>query len=167
MNQKGFTLIEILVAMAVGGMIMAVALLSIYQIVWGTARSNDQVAALTDVNYAALWLKYDLQMAQSTNLTDGDPVPQESVRLSWNDNTGWTAENESAHSTTYTLSDTDLLRTYDGNVKIVGRYIASIGFTQNGGVVNVDITATGPGILERAEPLGFSVLTHMRPEAIP
>ena len=164
MNQKGFTLVEILVAMAVGGAVMAAALLSLYQIVWGSARSNDQVAALTDVNYAALWLKYDLQMAQSTNLTDGDPVPRSSVRLSWNDNTGWVAENESGHYSTYTLSDSDLLRTYDGNVKIVGRYIASIGFTQNGGVVTVNITAAGPGILERAEPLGFSVLTHMRPE---
>ncbi len=163
MNQKGFTLIEILVAMAVGGMIMAVALLSIYQIVWGSARSNDQVTALTDVNYAALWLKYDLQMAQSTNLTDGAP-PQSSVRLRWADNTGWTAENASAHSSTYTLSGTELLRTYDGNVKIIGRYIASIGFTLDGGVITVDITAAGPGILERAEPLGFSVLTHMRPE---
>lgn len=163
MNQKGFTLIEILVAMAVGGMIMAVALLSIYQIVWGTARSNDQVAALTDVNYASLWLKYDLQMVQSTNLTDGAP-PQSSVRLSWNDNTGWSTDNESSHSSTYTLSGTNLLRTYDGNVKIIGRYIASIGFSQNGGVITVDITAAGPGILERAEPLGFSVLTHMRSE---
>ena len=165
MNQKGFTLIEILVAMAVGGMVMAVALLSIYQVVWGSARTNDQVAALTDVNFAALWVKQDLQMARYTDLTDG--VPQSSsVSLRWIDNTGFVAEEERIHSANYTLSDTELLRSYDGTVTVVGRYIKSIEFTQNGNAVTCNITATGPGIPEREEMLGFSILTHMRPEEV-
>ena len=164
MKQKGFTLIEILVVMAVSGMIMTVALLTIYQIVWGTERSNDQVIALTDAHYAAMWLKWDIQMAQDTNLTDGDPVPKSSVSLGWIDNTGFAAANESAHSSNYTLSGTELLRNYDGTTKIVGRHISSIGFVQNGSVVTCNLTATGPGIMERIENLEFSIITHMRPE---
>lgn len=164
MNQKGFTLIEILVVMAVGGLVMAVALLSIYQIVWGAERSNDQVIALTDVNHAALWLKWDLQMTQSTNLTDGDPVPQSSVSLNWTDYTGFVTANASAHSSNYTLSGTELLRTYDGTTRIVGRHITSIGFIQNGSVVTCNLTATGPGILERVETLELNIVTHMRPK---
>ena len=165
MNQKGFTLIEILVAMAVSGMVMAVALLSIYQVVWGTARTNDQVSALTDVNYAALWVKKDLQMVQYTNLDEG--VPQQgAVILSWIDNTGFVGEEDRTHSANYTLSGTELVRSYDGTPRVVGRYISSIWFTQNGRVITCNITATGSGILEREEPLGFSILTHMRTEEL-
>lgn len=164
MNQKGFTLIEIMVVMAVGGMIMAVVLLSIYQVVWGTVRTNDQVVVLTDVNYATLWIKYDLQMAQYTDLTDG--VPQSSVVLSWIDNTDWAGDN-AAHSANYTLSGTELLRTYDGGTeRVIGRYISSIEFTQDGRVITCKITAIGPGIPERGELLGFSTVTHMRAEEL-
>lgn len=164
MKQKGFTLIEILVVMAVGGMIMAVALLTIYQIVWGAERSNDQVIALTDANHAALWLKWDLQMAQSTNLTDGDPVPQSSVSLNWTDYTVFATGNQTSHSSNYTLSGTELLRNYDGTTKVVGRHITSIGFVQNGKVITCNITATGPGIMERVENLELSIITHLRSE---
>ena len=165
MNQKGFTLIEIVLALAVGGMVMTAALLSIYQVVWGSARTNDQVAALTDVNFATLWLKKDLQMAQQTNLDEGAP-PQSSVHLTWIDSTGWTTANESDHSSNYTLSGTDLIRTYDGTTRVVGRYISDIGFTRSGRVVSVSITATGPGVTKRDEPLAFSVLTHMRTDEV-
>ncbi len=164
MNQKGFPLIEIMAVMAVGGMIMTVALLSIYQVVWGSARTNDQVSALTDVNYAALWVKKDLQMAQYTDLTEG--VPQQgSVVLSWIDNTGWAGDN-ATHSANYILSGTELVRTYDGTPRVVGRYISDIWFTQEGRVLTCSITATGPGILEREEMLGFSIVTHMRTEEL-
>jgi prepilin-type N-terminal cleavage/methylation domain-containing protein len=166
MKQQGFTLIEILVVMAVGGMIMTVALLTIYQIVWGTERSNDQVIALTDAHYAAMWLKWDLQMTQNTDLTDGDSVPKSSVSLGWIDNTGFATANESAHSSNYTLSGTELLRNYDGTTKIVGRHISSIGFIQNGSVVTCNLTAAGPGIMERVENLEFSIITHMRTEEV-
>jgi len=164
MNQKGFTLIEIMAVMAVGGMIMTVALLSIYQVVWGSARTNDQVAALTDVNYAALWIKKDLQMAQYTDLTEGVPQ-QSSVSLRWIDNTGWAGDN-ATHSANYTLSGTELLRTYDGTPRVVGRYISDIWFTQESRVITCSITATGPGIPEREEMLGFSIVTHMRTEEL-
>ena len=166
MNQKGFTLIEIMAVMAVGGMIMTVALLSIYQVVWGSARTNDQVAALTDVNYASLWIKKDLQMAQYTDLTEG--VPQQgSVTLSWIDNTGFVEEEEDrTHSANYTLSGTELVRSYDGTPRVVGRYISDIWFTQEGRVITCSITATGPGILEREEMLGLSIVTHMRTEEL-
>jgi prepilin-type N-terminal cleavage/methylation domain-containing protein len=164
MNQKGFTLIEIMAVMAVSGLIMAVALLSIYQIVWGAERSNDQVLALTDVHYAALWIKQDLQMSQVTDLTDGDPVPQSSVSLNWTDYTGFAPEDERNHSSTYVLSGTELLRTYDGTTRIIGRHITSIDFIQDGNVITCNITATGPGIPERTEQVGCSIVTHLRPE---
>lgn len=164
MSQKGFTLIEILAAMAISGMVMTVALLSIYQIVWGTERTNDQTVALTDVNLAALWIKKDLQMAKTTNIIDGDPVPKSTLNLRWVDNTGFVSTNSTVHTSNYTLSGTNLVRNYDGKITTVGRYITSVGFTRNDRIITANITATGSGILEREEILTFGVLTHMRPE---
>jgi len=157
MNQKGFTLLEIMVVMAVGGMVMAAALFSIYQVIWDSTRSNDQVKALTDVNYAARWIKRDIQMSRYTGLIDGDPVPQSSVWLSWIDNTGFASENESMHYSSYTLSGTELRREYDNRETIIGRHITSIGFILNDDIIACNITATGTGATERSETLKFSV----------
>ena len=161
MRQKGFTLIELLVAMAVGGILLAGIVLSIFQVSWGTIRTRDQVVALTDVNNAALWLKKDIQMAQGTTLTE---VPASSVTLDWTDFTTFELGENKYHTSTYELSDSsELRRIYDyekpsETTSVVGRHITSIGFTLDGGVINVVITATGPGTLQRTETLKFSVL---------
>ncbi len=162
MRQKGFTLVELLVALAVGSVLLTGALLSIQQIVLGTIRSRSQVTALTDVNQAALAIKKDLMMTQNTNLIDGNPVPQSSVILSWIDYSGFASANSTSHSSSYTLSSTNLTltRTYDGVTSIVGRYITSVGFTQNGRVISVVITATGSGVQQRSDTLKFSAYTR-------
>ncbi len=156
MRQKGFTLIELLVALAVGGLVIVSAVAVIYQVMWGTSRTNSQVVALTDVHYAALRLKKDLVMAQTTDLTDG--VPQDSATLSWTDYTSFDPEENKDHSSAYNLlSDGVLQRTYDGTTSIVGRNITSVNFTQDGRVINVVITATKGDVTPRSETLEFSV----------
>ncbi|HET6478237.1 MAG TPA: prepilin-type N-terminal cleavage/methylation domain-containing protein [Dehalococcoidales bacterium] len=158
MKQAGFTLIELLVTLAIGSVILVGASMSLQQIVWGTGRNNSQVVALTNVNQAALAIKKDLMMTQSTNLPDPDedPNPQSSVTLSWTDYTGFSSENSSSHNCQYTLSGTVLQRTYDGVMSIVGRHITDLGFTQNGRVINVTITATGPSVPQRSATVEFS-----------
>jgi len=166
MKQKGFTLVEVLVVTAIGGVLMMGLMLSIHNIVWGSARSNNQVIALTNINHAALSIKKDLLMTQDTDLTDGDPVPQSSVMLSWTDYTGFESENQSAsHFSSYTLSGTELQRNYDGTVSIVGRNITSLGFTQNGKAITVVITAASPEGPEQTETLKFS--SYIRAEELP
>jgi len=155
MRQKGFTLVEVLVVTAIGGVLVMGLLLSIYNVLWGTDRSNSQVVALADVNYAALSIKKDLQMTQNTNLTDN--VSQSSVWLGWTDFTSFETGNQT-HSSAYALSGTELRRTYDVTEKsIVGRNITSIVFTKDGRLVNVVITATGPGASQRSKTIEFSV----------
>ena len=156
MKQKGFTLVELLVALAVGGLVIVGALGVIYQVMWGTSRTNSQVVALTDVHQAALRLKKDLVMAQTTDLADG--VPQASATLSWTDYTSFDPEENKDHSSAYNLlSDGVLQRTYDGTMSIVGRNITFVNFTRNGRVINVVITATEGDITPRSETLEFSV----------
>jgi len=166
MNQKGFTLIEILVVMLVGGMIMAAGLLSMYQTIWGTARTNDQVRALTEANVAAMWLKADLGMVQETSLVDGDPNPQSTLNMTWTDLTtsfdGQTVPVD--HTIQYVLNGTDVVRTYDGTNKVIARNITSVGFTRNGDYINVSLSATGPGIIGQTRTLAFSVYVKARTE---
>ena len=135
-----------------GGVLLTGAVLSIYQVMVGTDRSNSQIVALTDINQAALRIKKDIMMSQSTDLTDNVSQP-DSVLLGWTDYTG----NLTGHSISYALSGIELQRDYDDTVSIVGRNITAIAFTQNGRVINVVITATGPGASQRNETLEFSV----------
>ena len=157
MKQKGFTLIELLVALAVGGLVIMSALGVIYQVMWGTSRTNSQVVTLTDVHQAALRLKKDLEMAQTTDLTE---VPQDSAVLNWTDYTsfGDLEPEERIHTSAYNLlGDGVLQRTYDGTTSIVGRNITFINFTQDDRVINVVITATEGDVTPRSETLEFSV----------
>lgn len=164
MRQKGFTLVELLVALAVGATLIGGGVLTFHQVILGTARANSQVVALIEVHQAALSIKKDVHMAQDVNLTDGEPVPQSSLVLGWTDSTYFAPEDDRDHSITYALSGTELQRTYDGTVSIVGRHITSVGFTQNNKIVNVSITATGPSIPQRSKTLNFSI--HMLTEGV-
>jgi len=164
MRQKGFTLIEVLVTLAVSSLVITSAAGIFYQTIVGTNRTNSQVIALTDVHQATLQIKKDLQMTQNTDLTDGYP-PQGTVGLVWTDYTSFGEETERNHSSSYTLSDNDLQRTYDGTTSIVGRNITYLGFTQSDRVVNVVVTATESGATPRSETLEFSV--YLRTEGLP
>ncbi len=155
MRQKGFTLLELLVAMAVGGVVMAGALAAVYQVVWGTSRTNSQVVALNDVHQAALQLKKDLEMTQSADLPGGA-----AINLSWTDYTSFDLEENKNHTSSYVLSNGELQRTYDGTMSIAGRNITSVNFTRdplNDRVINVAITATAGDMSPRSETLEFSV----------
>jgi len=177
MKQKGFTLIELLVALAVGGLVIMGAFGVIYQVMWGTSRTNSQVVALTDVHQAALRLKKDFVMTQLgegdfpadgttvITLTPGGPT----ATLGWMDYTSFEAEENKEHTSSYDLlDDGKLQRTYDyekpsETTSIVGRNITSVNFTQdpdNVGddrVINVVITATEGDMTPRSETLEFSV----------
>ena len=170
MRQKGFTLIELLVAMAVGGLVIMSVIGITYQVVWGTSRTNSQVVALTDVHYAALRLKKDLEMTQLDEgdfptagtvvitLTPGGPT----ATLGWTDYTSFDPGENKVHTSNYKLLGNELHRTYDyqkpsETTSIVGRNITSVNFTQNGRVISVVITATAGDMLPRSETLECSV----------
>jgi len=166
MRQKGFTLIELLVALAVGGLVIVSAVGVIYQVMWGTSRTNSQVVTLTDVHQAALRLKKDMVMAQldKGDFPDGGTTVitlapgGSTATLGWTDYTSFDSGEDKDHSSAYNLlSDGVLQRSYDGTTSIVGRNITSVNFTQDGRVINVIITATEGDFTPRSETLEFSV----------
>lgn len=162
MTQRGFTLIEILVAMAVGGVVLMCILSSIQMVTFGTARSNNQVVALDEVNRAFLYIKKDLS---TYNDVDLDVEPPDLITINWTDETFHPQVGAREHEVAYSLSGTELLRIYtiDGistPAQIIGRHITYLSFTRTGEFgrfIDVVITATKGEMIPRSETLSFSV----------
>ncbi|MFC1990233.1 type II secretion system protein J [Chloroflexota bacterium] len=155
MRQRGFTLVEILLALAVTGVILVGAVLSIHQFMFTTARSNSLVVVLDELNRAALQIKRDLQSQDTANITGTSDI----LTLSWTNNTYFESENQTTyHLVNYTLSDTGVLvRDGDNTTSVVSRHIESISYSANQTHVTVDITATSPTFPYKSETLNFSV----------
>ena len=161
MGQRGFTLLEILVTLAIGSVLLVGAFLSINQILLSTGRSNSQVVVLDEVHRAALRIKKDIQAHTSADLTDLQDGP---TIFRWIDQTGFAPEDERNHNSTYSLSGTELVRTFDGTPSILGRHITSLSFTDNGTYIYVVITATSSTFPPRSETLSFRV--YQRTEGV-
>lgn len=159
-RQKGFTLLEILLVLVIGGATLTAALAVYFELMWGNGRIRSIAISGMDANNAALAIQKDLVMTQSSNLTDGDPTPQSSVTFSWTDYTGFESSNYSTHYSSYRLTGTNLFRTHDGAPEIVGRKITYLGFTRQDRVINVVITSTEAGPPESNRTVEFSVLTR-------
>jgi prepilin-type N-terminal cleavage/methylation domain-containing protein len=123
-GERGYTLVETLIAIAITGFIVTVLGLSVQQVVTVPEQGDDQVAALHAVQNAAHWVSLDGQTAKSAsggsslNLT----LPDSSV-------------------ISYTLSGGSLHRTYKGVNRTIAKDISSLNFTIEGRVITMSITA--------------------------
>jgi len=66
-NQKGFTLIEVLVAVGILGAIMGVMAMTVVTIMIISPKSNDQVIALRQVQNAGYWISRDVLGAKEVS----------------------------------------------------------------------------------------------------
>ena len=64
-NQEGFTLIEMLVALAITGLIGTVIAMSIFQVFNINDSTSNRVIAITEVGNAGYWIMRDAKMAQN------------------------------------------------------------------------------------------------------
>ncbi len=99
-NQRGFTLIELVIAIAITGLITSGITMTIFQVISGNARSSNHMIAIRQVQNAGYWVSHDAQMAQPQyiNTIDNPVTPErELVTLSWADYNG------SPHTVIYTL----------------------------------------------------------------
>jgi prepilin-type N-terminal cleavage/methylation domain-containing protein len=117
-NQKGFTLVELIIVVALIGMISAAATTAIHQVLTGTALSNDLNTAVNQIHNAGHWISQDVQMAKpgSDTIVDSSQLDDpDFLQLTiWEDATG-----DTTHTVMYTLQDGKLLR--DG--QLIAEYI--------------------------------------------
>ena len=75
-NQRGFTVIELLVAIAISGLITSGLTLTIFQVFSGNARNSSEMIVIRQVQNAGHWISRDTLMAQVV-------TPAEAVTVSW------------------------------------------------------------------------------------
>ena len=152
-RERGFTLIEILVAMAIGGLLVPVVVSGIFAVTRGTQKINTDLVIMADVDGASSWITRDLSQAQTTDVVSGAP-PVDHMRVDWTDLTGWAAEGSEDHYVEYTLSGSELLRDFDGVTQIVARRISTIAFSRVDNFITVVI---GSSLRDTTETLSYFV----------
>ena len=155
-NQKGFTLMELMLAMAIGSIIIGAITMTIFQVVEGNARTSNHMTAVRQVQNAGYWVSHDTVMAQIV-VVDEDEDTGFPLTLTW---TEW-GSNE-VHQVVYSLADNELQRSHsiNGNgapeIDIIAQFInpdpekTKCEFTS--GVLTFSVTATvGTSSRERSE----------------
>lgn len=166
-SQRGFTLLETVLAMAVGGILVSGIVTAIYQTIRVTTETTTQITATEDIRSAAYWLTNDIKMAAATNLEDGAPAVS-SLTLDW---TSWYDENGQLtgvdHHSEYALSETRLLRTFDsGSATAVGRYITDVEYSIQGQIISITITSSPEGKVETAERKTYKVYLQLKEDPV-
>jgi len=134
-KQAGFTLVEVLLALGITALIAAPMTTGIYQINNVSVRIDNRLRTLNDLQQAGRWLYTDGEVAESTNLVDNGP-PTNTMSFTWN--------NGQAHTSTYSLSGTELQRNHNGNVITVARFISDAMFSISNQLITVELTSS-PG----------------------
>ncbi len=159
-DEKGITLIELVVVLGVAGIITSAITMTFFQVFINNAHSTAHMTAVKQVENAIHWLNRDVQGAQSVNIApSGFPLT-----LTWVE---W---NNKKQEVTYRLGDMgggakQLERqhvTYDASGNVIGnqttlvaRYIDPGSTMTNcqysGGVFTYTITATVTGLRSASE----------------
>ena len=141
-RQTGFTLIEVMVSLAITGIIALGASMASGQVLTQTSRNNDFTTVNRNALNALYWISRDGQMAQTY---DGEAAfPDADLTL------GWVEWDHTINTAVYSLDDGKLTRHYssgdDVSEMLVAEYISpDRDFTNcvsNNGVLTVTVTSS-------------------------
>jgi prepilin-type N-terminal cleavage/methylation domain-containing protein len=116
-SQAGFTLVEVLAAVAITGILALGASVSTAQLLNQTSRDTDITAASRHAANALYWMSRDALMSQNTTGEAGFPATS-TLSLKW---TSWDNVNYSAD---YAVTDGTLYRTYSAGSAVLTTMIA-------------------------------------------
>ncbi len=143
-RQRGYTLVEAAVTIALMGCVVAVLAAAVQQVVTVPESGDDQVNALHSVQNAAHWLSLDGQTAKSA-------IGGSSLNMTL----------PSGNNIIYTLADTSLLRSYGGVSQTVAEDVYSVNFTVQGKNIYMTIVAKPENRFNYSESQTYQV--YMRP----
>ena len=118
-GEKGFTLIELIVASAIIAIVGGAAAASTFQTIKGTERSNNRMTTIRQVQNAGYWISRDAQMAESV-VVDNLEFP-DFITLTWTEQ-DYDGGDSTYHSVTYFFEGLS-----DGIGKLKRNYWSSAG----------------------------------------
>ncbi len=142
-NQRGLTLLSMMIALAISGLIMTAATLTTFQVINGSSRTSNHMVALRQVQNAGYWISYDVQMSQGVEpaaAPDQDGLP---LTLTWSEYASGIQ-----HQIVYELVGNALIRSYsiDGGPpteSTVAEFIVSgTNCEYGGGVLTFTVVST-------------------------
>ncbi len=137
LKYRGMTLVEMLIALGITGVIVGALGASIYTIMSVTGRGNAEISVLRDIQSASHWISNDARMAREITLTGG--VPASGMILEWDDS------QENPHSCNYTFAGRELIRSFNGLSSAIAWNVSSIAFSLNNDVLTYRLTSETEG----------------------
>jgi prepilin-type N-terminal cleavage/methylation domain-containing protein len=150
----GFTLIELILAIAIAAVITGAITMTIFQVFSGSARTSNHMTAVRQVQNAGYWVSHDTLMAQKEPvIVKNDDDQLESIFLTW---TEW---NGTVNEVTYTLEGAKLWRDYDGDGQrsLIAQFINpdQTSCVWDGNALTLTVTAT---VREQTETRIYEVM---------
>jgi len=139
-RRRGFTLIELIVGLAIAGLISAAAVIAAYELLTASTQANDMQTAISQVRAAEHWMSRDIPSAQVVTPGDDAGFP---LQLTWTDVSGGNHMVEYSLQTTASGVLRNLERAYTGtdgatSILVVAYYIdataSSCSLLDSGGV---------------------------------
>ncbi len=149
-NQRGFTLVEILLAMLIMGFVAVGITATIFQLFIGSDRNSSHMTAVRQVENAGYWISHDAQMAQDVYIASGS-----FLKLNWIDSA------DVSHEVIYNLEDNELKRNYyiGGSPEqtdiIIARFIESASCVPSELGLVFEVTAT---VQEQTETRTYEII---------
>jgi large repetitive protein len=162
-SQKGFTLIELIIAFGVAAIISGGVTVAINQLFTGNSRTTAHMTAVKEVENAVHWLTKDSETAQSIMMPTSGNFPLTFKWVEWNNN--------KKIDVTYHISDGHLMRTYSedesvqSDIIIVAHYnTAESSYVCDANIFSFTITSTvGKGSTIESETRLFSINPRCAP----
>jgi prepilin-type N-terminal cleavage/methylation domain-containing protein len=144
-GERGMTMVELVAAVAVTGIIVVFLGTAVHQIITISGSGNDRLTALHELQNAARWFYSDGQQAIQASTGAG-------LSLTLSDNS----------TVTYSLAGTELRRTAAGPPLTLGRNITSAAFSFNDNIITMSLVAAPAGRYGVSENATYRVA--LRPE---
>ena len=146
-GQKGFTITELIVTVAITGLIVSFFGTAVYQTITVTEYGNDKMIATHELQNAAHWVSLDGQMAKTANGGSGLvlTLPDDSI-------------------ITYAVKNRELHRTAGESQMTLARNISSISFSVENRIITMTITSSPQGRPNVSEQGTYKVCLRVEEE---
>ena len=159
-NQKGFTLVELLVAIAITGIISLVIIGVTLQVITVNSADSNRMDAVKQVENALHWINRDAQMAWPSSILPGDNTTTSfPLFLKWTDYSDDPSEENMQYEVTYIINPDGVLeRAQTVNAGAISyTYICgninstNSNYNFNGEVLTINLTSTVEGLRSATE----------------